>query len=912
MSDFLKNSLNLPHTSFPMKAALQQKEPKIVDFWQTNKIYEEMVSSGTEDFNFIDGPPYANGSIHLGHVLNKIIKDIVVKYKCLKNKKAYFKPGWDCHGLPIEHKVLSKLGSKSKDMTDEEIRNLCEKEARKWINQQKKEFIRLGILADWNSPYITMDNEYQARELRVFANIFKRKLINRGQKPVYWCVPLSTALAEAEVIYLEKTSPSIYVKFYLKDLSSIGTNKRTAFVIWTTTPWTLPANLAIALGKDFNYGIYEARNNDENLIIATQLAESFSKNTDQNIKLVKTFKGSELELIETEHPFMNRSSKIILAPHVSLETGTGCVHTAPGHGIDDYKVGLKYNLDILSVVNDRGLLTKDAGKYKGNHVFKVNNIIIEDLKKSGHLIHFSELQHSYPHCWRSETPLIFRATHQWFLNMKTEDIDLVEEALKVIKTKIKFIPSWGLKRMASMLENRPDWCLSRQRLWGVPIPIFSCKDCGTAYANYNLMLRIADFIAKEGSTKYFDKDDKYFLTNDKCNNCSSTNLVKEKDILDVWFDSGVSHSAVDDKNNNLTNSIYIEGSDQHRGWFQTSLLSSLAATGKAPYKTLVTHGFVNDKHGIKMSKSKGNILSCDALVKQYGAETLRLWIASEDYSKDTNVSIETFTRIQETYRKFRNTIRFIISNLFDFDNEKNLIKYEQRLPIDQWMYNYTIEVMNKVDKHYENLEFHKSLSELNQFVVLNLSAFYLDILKDRLYTAGANSLLRRSAQSTLFHIKDLLIIYISPILSFLAEEVNLLENPNKSIFTKKINQLDFKDNYQILKNDFSFLIDIKKNVSREIETKRKEGIIGSSLEVQLVLHKKTNYTILKKYEKYLCEIFNVSSVEIKESENDKTEVRTAKGEKCPRCWTYSEKLSEFNKTKVCTKCQEALKEYSIS
>ena len=675
----IKESINLPSTTFPMKANLNQKEPAMIEEWTKKGTYQAMVDNnkGKDSFTMPDGPPYANGHIHTGHVLNKCLKDFVIKYKNMSGFHAPHYPGWDCHGLPIEHNITKKLGSKVREKTNQELRLLCRDEAKKWVNTQKEEFIRLGILSDWENPYLTLSPDYEAEEVREFARNYKNGVVVRGQKPVYWCIPLQTALAEAEIEYQNHTSPSIYVKFDYKPNEKFGSfDKPVSFVIWTTTPWTLPANLAIALNKDFDYGFFES--DGEYLIIAKDIKENFEEATGRKLNAPeKYFKGSEFEYEKAQHPFMNQDSLLILGDHVTLDAGSGCVHTAPGHGPDDYIVGLSYDLPLVSPVNPNGTFTDEVPKYEGLHVFKANEPIINDLTESGHLIARKDITHSYPHCWRSKSPLIFRATSQWFIKMDDENYNIRKKALKALDD-ISFVPEWGVKRLTAMIENRPDWCISRQRNWGVPLPVLYCTDCDHPLIDEEIMEKIATTMENGlGIEAYYDLPIEELLQGRECESCKSKNFKKGSDILDVWFDSGICHAAVQKKRDGLKfpADLYLEGSDQHRGWFQTSLLTSIASNGEAPFKALLTHNFVNDKDGRKMSKSLGNTVDPMKLIKQSGAELLRLWSASQDYGQDMNFSNEGFQRVTETYRRLRNTMRFLLGNIGDFDYEKDKISY---------------------------------------------------------------------------------------------------------------------------------------------------------------------------------------------------------------------------------------------
>ena len=907
-----KNTIQLPKTDFPMKGNLPVREPEFIKSWHEKGIYQKMIEGRPlEKFSMPDGPPYANGNIHIGHTLNKVLKDIVIKYKNMSGHSAAYIPGWDCHGLPIEHKVTKELGPKRKEKTEAEIRDLCRQEAKKWVEHQKEQFIRLGILGDWDNPYRTLDPEYEAEEVRELGRVLERGLLYRGEKPVYWCWALQTALAEAEVEYAEHKSPSIYVKFEATgDLSKLGTEGKTFFVIWTTTPWTLPANLAIALNADLEYGLYSV--DGENLILATGLKEKVEEATEVKLgKALKTFQGQDLEGMKYKHAFIDRESPVILGDHVTLEAGTGCVHTAPGHGQEDYQVGLKYGLEVYSPVDEAGLYTSDVPDYEGEHIFKTNPKIVERLKDSGLLLHFSEFKHSYPHCWRSKTPLIFRATPQWFMEMDQKGNELRAKALQALES-INFVPEWGRQRIQAMIENRPDWCLSRQRLWGVPIPVFYCESCGEALMTPELMYEIADQMENEGTgiEAYFQKDVKDLIGDRKCQ-CGHQEFRKSKDILDVWFDSGVCHAAVQSRREGLEPQadLYLEGSDQHRGWFQTSLLSSMASRGQAPFKTLLTHGFVNDAKGRKMSKSLGNVIDPQEWIKKSGAEILRLFAAYEDYGQDLSCGPENFKRITESYRRFRNTMRFLLGNLNGFEPTTDIVAYDDMMTLDQWALHRLHTFVQKTTDAYEGYTYHRVYHALNHFMTVELSATYMDILKDRLYTWKKDGVERKSAQTVLYFLLRDLTKVMAPILSFLSEEAYQLMPGEKkeSIFLETFPKAEVSWKNEALDTDFEEILAVRSEVLKAIEEKRANKEIRSSLEAKVVLSKPgKTYEILIKYEKHLPEYFIVSQFDLSEGESSLS-IEKAAGLKCDRCWNYSEKTGESKEFPMtCPKCVEAL------
>ncbi len=910
-----KSTLHLPQTDFPMKGNLPTKEPEIIKFWEEKKIYEKMISKnrGRKSFVMPDGPPYANGPIHIGHSLNKTLKDIVIKYQNMAGACAAFIPGWDCHGLPIEHKVMKDLEAKKTTATDNEIRKLCRAEAQKWVDIQRDQFRRLGILAEWQKPYLTMDKEYEAEEVREFARAYERGTIYRGEKPVYWNWYLKTALADAEVEYHMHKSPAVYVKFPVKDpatLKRLQVTGDVSFVIWTTTPWTLPANLGISLHPDFDYGIYGSEKG--RLIIATGLKESFEKDTQIALTLERTFKGRELDRGLARHPFIERDSLIMLGQHVTADAGTGAVHTAPGHGLDDYRVGLQYGLEILSPVNESGLFTDDVADFKGLHIFKANPLVVEKLKSLDMLLGHREIEHSYPHCWRSKVPLIYRSTPQWFIGLDNPKTKLRELALKTVAA-IDFYPAWGEARFKAMMENRPDWCLSRQRIWGVPIPIFYCKATGEPLLDSKIMLKVADVLEKEdGIDAFYRHDPEFFIGPFTAKGeFGSQGFRHGRDILDVWFDSGVCHAAVQRRRGDMAvpADIYLEGSDQHRGWFNTSLLSALATTGESPYKALITHGFVNDSDGKKMSKSKGNSVDPQEVSSKSGAEILRLWSVYEDYGQDLTCGKDELTRVTETYRRIRNTVRFLLGSIGDFDPRTQQVPYEKMTVLDQWALHRLSILIQKVTEAYNEFEFYKVYHLFNQFFTVELSAVYLDVLKDRLYTWKTDGLARRSSQTGLYIITEHLLRMLAPVLSFLAEEAYgfLPGEKKESVFLCEFPEAPKVWARPDLEGDFAKLLEVRTTLAKDLEGLRTQKTIGSSLDAQVELSESgETFKILKKYEPNLREFFIVSSLKLNEGES-KVNAQRAQGEKCVRCWHYDLKTGASPRFPgVCPKCVEAL------
>lgn len=911
-----KEKINLPQTDFAMKANLPTREPEIIKIWEGQQIYQKLQKKnvGKKKFVMPDGPPYANGDLHMGHALNKCLKDFILKYKSMSGFEAPFIPGWDCHGLPIEHKVTKDLGPKRKEKTDKEIRELCRQEALKWVGRQRDQFKRLGIVADWENPYLTLQPAYEAEEVRELGRILKNGILYLGKKPVYWCWALQTALADAEIEYHEHRSPSIYVKFDMSDAAKkFATFKKPVSVlIWTTTPWTLPSNFGVALRPEFDYSFFDTENHGI-LFLAVELAEAVSKDTGIEMKEIgPRVKGQSLDRMEARHPFYERPSLFVLGTHVNLEGGTGAVHTAPGHGQDDYIVGQEYGLPVFSPVDDDGKYTDEVPEYKGVFVFDANPMVVERLKEKNALLSYKEFTHSYPHCWRSKTPVIYRATPQWFISMDDKNFNVRQKALQAIKN-IQFVPDWGVKRLTSMVENRPDWCLTRQRNWGVPLPIFYCKNCGEAHFTEATSFRVADIMEKSGGIEgFFDNDVKALTGDIQCEKCQGKEFEKGRDILDVWFDSGVCFSAVQKKREGLgfPADMYLEGSDQHRGWFQTSLLASISSTGQAPFKSLLTHNFVNAADGRKMSKSLGNGVDPIDLTQKNGAEILRLWVASQDYGDDINFSQESYNRIMESYRRFRNTIRYLLGNLSDFKPGTHDVKIEQMLPIDRWALHELNQLTNIVTEHYERYEFFRVFQAFNNYFTTELSAYYLDVIKDRLYTFKTEGRERRSAQTVLWHLLDHLTRMLAPLASFLAEETyshfpkKELESVLLTEFPQPIAAWENSD----LALEFRQLLSVRAQVNKQLEEMRQNKVIGSSLEalVQIQAPPET-LTLLKKYQTELREFFIVSEVKIgAESAELQILCQKALGEKCPRCWNYSAALQKNPQQQVCEKCLTAL------
>ena len=924
----MKDTLNLPNTDFPMKANLTQREPELLARWEKEKLYEKIRQSarGKPQFVFHDGPPYANGHIHIGHALNKLLKDFIVKIMNMKGFDAGFIPGWDCHGLPIEHQVGKKLKEKKLSLEKSEIRKQCRVYAQEFVGIQKEEFKRLGVFADWENPYLTMDFSYEATVVREFGKFVQKGLVYKGLKPVHWCTSCKTALAEAEVEHNEHTSPSIYVKFPVQSgiPQSVGVlnSGKLFMVIWTTTPWTLPANLAICLHPEFIY-VAVAHGDDTYIVAEDRLSMLVSEWEWKDYKILGSCKGADWENAVCRHPFIDRESKVILGEHVTLEQGTGCVHTAPGHGQDDYIVGLKYGLEPYNPVDDGGVFRPDVEHFGGMFVRKANPEIIQKLRQDGFLIHDENIKHSYPHCWRCHQPIIFRATNQWFISMDKRD--LRKNALDGIG-RTQWIPQWGRDRIYSMIENRPDWCVSRQRSWGVPITLFTCNACGDFINSSDLFERIAGGVEKYGADFWFDSLPEELLPEGTVCQCGGKEFSREDDILDVWFDSGVSHVAVIEKNSELNwpADLYLEGSDQHRGWFHSSLLESIGTRGKEPYKSVLTHGYVVDGKGKKMSKSAGNVIAPQKIIDQYGAEILRLWVASENYREDIRVSNEILKRLTESYKKIRNTLRYLLGNLHDFDCKEDQVPVNEMLELDRYILHRFNILREKILTAYENYEFHVFYHSFSNFCIIELSAFYLDIIKDRLYTYPAKSRERRSGQTALHILLMGMVRLIAPILSFTAEEVwNHL--PKNSVDEESVHMSQFLDPENVsfdenLVKKWEFLVELKGEVSKALETSRRDKNIGHSLDSIVKLELPDNFKAIVKNDelKYIfivSEVVLVDSIGSEEKIFESDSLQGVKvfsemhpGKKCERCWHYFEPDVKEGKAngEICSRCEDHL------
>lgn len=910
-------TLNLPKTDFPMRASLPQSEPKVLENVFEKGLYEQILkkNEGNETFVLHDGPPYANGEIHIGHAMNKILKDSIVRYKNLQGYYTPYIPGFDTHGLPTEKKAINVLGIDRATVPVSKFRDTCRDFTLEYAEKQIQGFKRLGILGEWDNVYKTLEPRFEARQIEVFGKMYEKGYIYKGLKPVYWCTDCETALAEAEIEYKDHKTTSIYVKFPLIDTKGIEELKNANFVIWTTTPWTLPGNMGIAIGGEFEYSLIETKKG--NLVIATELVDDVMKKAQiSEYKTIKVFNGSELEGMLCKHPFLDRISKVVLGSDdtivVELNTGTGAVHTAPGYGKEDYLCGLKNALEVVVTVDAKGHQTEGAGPFAGMFYAKSNKAIIEWLEENNYLLSKEEINHSYPHCWRCKNPIIFRATNQWFASVE----GFRKKALEEIQ-KVKWIPSWGEDRITDMVKDRIDWCISRQRTWGVPIPIFYCKDCGKEYLTQETIKKVSEIFREKGSNAWFEMTEKELMPEGSKCECGCDEFVKETDIMDVWFDSGTSYLGVlDERGIKLPADLYLEGQDQYRGWFQSSMLTSVAAFGKAPYKSVITHGFVTDGQGRKMSKSLGNGVSPEDVIKEYGADILRLWVLSSDYRGDIGISKEILKQITEVYRKIRNTAKYILGNLFDFNPENDKVQYKDLLDIDKWALTRLNKLIKECTESFENYEFHLAYNAINKFCVIDMSNFYLDIIKDRLYTSKSNSVERRAAQTVMYEILKSLIVILTPMIPFTTEDIyKYMPHDNESINSPMMLEWPkVKQEYENkeLQEKWEKILNLKEIVAKKLEEARTEKIIGHSLNANIVMNLKTDiYNEFKDMEEVLQTVFIVSGVEILENdsiENDvEVKVEIAKGEKCERCWMYSETVGlDKDRPTICEKCRKAI------
>ena len=915
------STLNLPKTDFPMRGNLPTKEPETLKAVFENGLYEKILkkNEGHKHFVLHDGPPYANGEIHAGHALNKILKDTIVRYKAMKGFYAPFIPGYDTHGMPTEKKAIEKLGLDRSKIPVTKFRDTCREFTTNYKDIQTEGFKRLGVLGDWAHPYITYEHATEARQIGVFGDMYKKGYIYKGLKPVYWCTDCETALAEAEIEYKDVTGESIYVKFPVEDSKGLFDKKDTYMVIWTTTPWTLPGNMGITIGADYEYSMVELKENKEDaklerLIIATELVEKVMKLAEiEDYKTVQTFKGSELEGVLCKHPFLDRMSRVVLGSettvNVTLDEGTGAVHTAPAYGKEDYLQGLKDKLGMVVAVDDKGKQTAEAGEFAGQFYAKSNKTITAWLDENGYLLKAVKIEHSYPHCWRCKKPIIFRATPQWFASVD----GFRDDVLKAIKT-VTWHPDWGEERMSEMIKGRNDWCISRQRTWGVPLPIFYCKDCGEPYVTEESIKKIQEVVRTEGTNAWWAKEAKDLVPEGaKCPKCGCTEFKKETDIMDVWFDSGSTHQSVlVERGLDYPADLYLEGNDQYRGWFQSSLLTSVAVNGIAPYKEVLCCGFVVDGQGRKMSKSLGNGVSPIDVSNKFGADILRLWALSSDYSMDVNLSDDILKGISDVYRKIRNTARYILGNTYDYDPEKP-VAYEDLQEIDKWALTRLNKLIKDCTKDYDTYSFGNCYHDVNQFCVVDMSSFYLDIIKDRLYTEKADSVARRAAQTTMYYILDALVKILTPMISFTAEEIwsamnhTEKENVESPMLADYPVSNDEWDNKEIAEK-WEKIIKVKNIVAKDLELARAEKTIGNSLDAKVTIYAEgEEYKFLKENEELIKLVLIVSGLEIQENNRKQEEklgvkVEHSTGEKCERCWMYNDHLEDG----LCPRCKEVL------
>lgn len=919
MTDY-KKTINLPSTDFPMKANLPQREPKILQLWDEMAIYNTISehNKGKDQYILHDGPPYANGDIHIGHAVNKVIKDVIVKSRLMAGFDAPYVPGWDCHGLPIEIQVEKKHGKPGVKISADEFRQKCREYAHKQIDRQKADFIRLGVFGDWENPYLTMAFETEANTVRALKKIVESGHLYHGLMPVYWCPVCGSALAEAEVEYQDKVSPAIDVRFPVVDPADLAKRlgiseadaANTSLVIWTTTPWTIPANEAVSLHPDFQYSLVDT--GSEKLVLADDLLESaLSRYGIEQHTVVAQFSGNQLDLLKLKHPLYDKQVPTILGEHVTTEAGTGAVHTAPGHGPDDFYIGKQYDLPVTNPVDGNGVFLPNTELFAGQHVFKANDNIVEALRSAGSLLKHEDYTHSYPHCWRHKTPMLYRATAQWFIGMEhlPGDKGLRPQAMEQIK-QVRWHPGWGQARIESMIENRPDWCVSRQRQWGSPITIFLHKETGEMHPDTPaLMEQVAQRIEKKGIQAWFDLD-KTELLGDEADDYDKVN-----DTMDVWFDSGTTHFSVLEPREELRRpaDLYLEGSDQHRGWFQSSLLSSVAMDGQAPYTDVLTHGFTVDADGRKMSKSLGNVIAPQEVFNKLGADTLRLWVASTDYSSEMTISDEILRRTSDSYRRIRNTARYLLGNLAGFESA-DCVDYDDMLALDQWAVRLAYSVQQELLEHYENFQFHLIYQRLHQFCVIDMGGFYLDIIKDRLYTMPTKSAGRLSAQTAMYHIMQAMVRWIAPILSFTAEEIwqSLSEKPEKSVFLTEWYQglptqadAESDELWQDVKA-------IRDEVNRSIEAARGEGLIGGSLDAEVVLTVSDEWlNKLQPLAEELHFVMIVSSISLvagdaaSDGELPGVAVQISKSEyeKCERCWHRKAEVGQIaDHPTLCGRC----------
>ena len=915
------STLNLPKTDFPMRANLPQREPEMQKAWEDEGIYEQMLKRNADKPSFIlhDGPPFSNGNIHMGTAMNKVLKDFINKYKSMHGFRAPYTPGWDNHGMPIESAIIKQSKLDRKKMTVPEFRDACHEFAQNFVNIQMDQFKRLGVLGEWDDPYLTMKPEFEAREIRVFGEMYKKGYIYKGLKPVYWCPHDETALAEAEIDYKDIDCTSIYVKFRISD--TCGNEKMNAldlantyFVIWTTTAWTLPGNLAIAVHPREEY-IAAKVPSGEIYILAAALAEkTLAAAGIDGYETLASFTGSELEYMKARHPFLDRDSVLLCADYVTMESGTGCVHTAPGFGADDYMTCKRYKMDMIVPVDDRGYQTEDAGPYAGMYYEESGERIIADMRESGALLASEQITHSYPHCWRCKHPIIFRATPQWFCSVEA----FKDEAVRACDD-VTWTPAWGRERMIGMIRERADWCISRQRHWGLPIAVFYCKDCGEVICNDETIDNVSRLFAEHGSNVWYEKEASELLPEGfVCPKCGSVHITKETDTLDGWFDSGCTHfvNLEDRKGMRWPADLYLEGADQFRGWFQSSLLTAVGAKGQgAPYRGVLTHGWVVDGEGKAMHKSLGNSVLAEDVVKKYGADILRAWVASSDYQVDVRVSDKILGQLGEIYRKIRNTARILLANLGDFDPDNDMLPVSELEDIDKWIIAGANELAARSIKNYDEYDFHGVFHDLANFCTVDLSKLYIDITKDRSYVEAPTSKTRRAVQTAMYTVLSMITRILAPLLTFTADEIwrampHVASEDARSVLLNDIPTYDESLTFPEIKAHWDHLFELRDDVMKELETARANKLIGKSLEAQLhIAASGEQYAVLDSFRDQLAAIFIVSAVSLESGEGDmKVTVEPASGEKCDRCWMFTEDGETTEDGHLCARCMETVKE----
>ena len=914
------STLNLPKTDFPMRANLPQREPEMQKAWEDEGIYEQMLKRNADKPSFIlhDGPPFSNGNIHMGTSMNKVLKDFINKYKSMHGFRACYRPGWDNHGMPIESAIIKQSKLDRKKMTVPEFRDACHEFAQNFVNIQMDQFKRLGVLGEWDDPYLTMKPEFEAREIRVFGEMYKKGYIYKGLKPVYWCPHDETALAEAEIDYKDIDCTSIYVKFRISD--TCGNEKMNAldlantyFVIWTTTAWTLPGNLAIAVHPREEY-IAAKVSSGEIYILAAALAEkTLAAAGIDGYETLASFTGSELEYMKARHPFLDRDSVLLCADYVTMESGTGCVHTAPGFGADDYMTCKRYKMDMIVPVDDRGYQTEDAGPYAGMYYEESGERIIADMRESGALLASEQITHSYPHCWRCKHPIIFRATPQWFCSVEA----FKDEAVRACDD-VTWTPAWGRERMIGMIRERADWCISRQRHWGLPIAVFYCKDCGEVICNDETIDNVSRLFAEHGSNVWYEKEASELLPEGfVCPKCGSVHITKETDTLDGWFDSGCTHfvNLEDREGMRWPADLYLEGADQFRGWFQSSLLTAVGAKGQgAPYRGVLTHGWVVDGEGKAMHKSLGNSVLAEDVVKKYGADILRAWVASSDYQVDVRVSDKILGQLGEIYRKIRNTARILLANLGDFDPDKDMLPVSELEDIDKWIIVGANELAARSIKNYDEYDFHGVFHDLANFCTVDLSKLYIDITKDRSYVEAPTSKTRRAVQTAMYTVLSMITRILAPLLTFTADEIwrampHVASEDARSVLLNDIPTYDESLTFPEIKAHWDHLFELRDDVMKELETARANKLIGKSLEAQLhIAASGEQYAVLDSFRDQLAAIFIVSAVSLESGEGEmKVTVEPASGEKCDRCWMFTEDGETTEDGHLCARCMETVK-----